>query len=264
MHLSLAQFDVDQGNIQSNLSKIEYFAESAAKEKAALLCLPEMATTGFNWERNRKLSGVTDGQVISLSTIAQRHRIGLCGSFLQHTDEGKAENTLFYFDREGACLARYRKIHLFTLFREEKHVAAGDQVCVVPTALGQTGFGICYDLRFPELFRKNTELGAEVQILPAAFPHPRLAHWQTLVRARALENQSFFIAVNQTGSEGPRGEEGDIRYFGHSMVVDPWGEVLLEAGEAEELLFLDMDLAEVGRVRSKLTAWEDRRPELFH
>jgi len=131
-------------------------------------------------------------------------------------------------------------------------------------ALGQTGFGICYDLRFPELFRKNTELGAEVQILPAAFPHPRLAHWQTLVRARALENQSFFIAVNQTRSEGPRGEEGDIRYFGHSMVVDPWGEVLLEAGEAEELLFLDMDLAEVGRVRSKLTAWEDRRPELFH
>lgn len=175
-------------------------------------------------------------------------------------------NTLFYISADGSVAGRYRKIHLFSLFREDRHVEPGERVEVIATEFGKVGFGICYDLRFPELFRKNAAAGAVLQILPAAFPHPRLEHWRTLVRARAIENQCFFVAVNQVGNEG--GETaadaaGAIRYFGHSMVVDPWGAILVEGEEAEALLTVDLDLDAVGRVRSELTAWNDRRPELF-
>jgi len=119
---------------------------------------------------------------------------------------------------------------------------------------------ICYDLRFPELFRACSERGAEVQLLPAAFPHPRLEHWRVLVRARAIENQCYLISVNQCGTEGSNAE---VCYFGHSMVVDPWGEILFEADEAEGLHCVELDLDRVAAVRKKMGALADRRKDLF-
>jgi predicted amidohydrolase len=102
-----------------------------------------------------------------------------------------------------------------------------------------------------------------VQVLPAAFPHPRLAHWRTLIQARAIENQSYLIATNQCGVEGHGSTVGETKYFGHSMVVDPWGEIVLEADESEGLLFAEIDTSTVAKVRARLSALQDRRPELY-
>ncbi|MFP4157022.1 MAG: nitrilase-related carbon-nitrogen hydrolase [Opitutales bacterium] len=263
MLLSLAQYRVARGDVATNLKSIDTFAAEAAKAGSALLCLPEMATTGFDWARNRELCKDARRHLEQVGQISRSRGIALCGSFLERTESGGMANTLFYFSREGKVVGQYRKIHLFTLFHEERHVEAGDAVCVADTDEGKVGFAVCYDLRFPELFRKNTEMGACLQLLPSAFPHPRLAHWQTLVRARAIENQCLFVAVNQCGPEGHAGNVGRVHYFGHSMVVDPWGDILFEAGEAEGLFSVEVDLNEVERIRSKLTAWQDRRPELY-
>ncbi len=263
MKLSLAQFDVARGKVSANLDRIQHYAAEASEEGADLLCLPEMCTTGFSWRRNRELLDRAADYLDTVAGFAKIYGLAICGSFLEKTSSGHPANSFHYFDANGSLRARYRKIHLFTLFQEDKHVEAGNDCQVVQTEKGIFGASICYDLRFPELFRRNTESGAVLHLLPAAFPHPRLAHWQTLVRARAIENQCFFVAINQCGIEGQSGSVGQTEYFGHSMVVDPWGEIVAEADASETLLSVNIDLSLVERVRSKLSAWEDRRSDLF-
>jgi len=263
MKVSIAQLDIERGDPETNLDRIEKSAAEAAAQGAELLCLPEMATTGFDWERNRELLKACGQHHQQLSEIARTHRIALCGSYLEEAPSGKAANTLIYHDATGLERARYRKMHLFTLFREHEHVEAGDSIVTADLGAFKAGFAICYDLRFPELFRRNMEAGAALQILPAAFPHPRLEHWRTLLRARAIENQCFFIGVNQCGFERHGASVGQTRYFGHSMVIDPWGEILAEAGEEAVVLTFDLDLDLVERVRKKMPSLVDRRPDLY-
>lgn len=263
MRLSLAQFEVARGDAEANLVRISELVEEATSVGSELLCLPEMCTTGFDWNYNRARLDEAAGDIDRLAALAAKNSIAICGSFLEKTESGNAANCFYYLDSAGSVVAHYRKLHLFTLFGEEKHVEAGDQAVAFKTDLGDFAASICYDLRFPELYRANTASGARLHFLPAAFPHPRLAHWRTLIQARAIENQSFFVAVNQCGVEGHQGSVGETRYFGHSMVVDPWGEVLAEAGEDASLVHVDIDLALVEQVRGKLSAWDDRRTDLF-
>jgi len=263
IQFTIAQYDVVRGDPIANLQRIRGFSMEASTLGSKLLCLPEMATTGFDWNKNRKLLEGSKDYLGQVAALAKEHNIAICGSFLEQTESGRPANTAYYFDSCGSIVAKYRKIHLFTLFQEDKHVEPGSQFVVADTSLGRTGFSICYDLRFPELFRRNAELGAVVQMLPAAFPHPRLEHWQILVRARAIENQCFLIAVNQCGTEGHGDKVGNIQYFGHSMVVDPWGNLCAEADEAECLLTVEIDLELVSKTRKQLSAFDDRRPELF-
>lgn len=263
MKLSLAQFEVARADVESNLAKISDLARQACASGSDLLCLPEMCTTGFDWAYNKANLDLASSQIEAISRIAKEHSIAICGSFLEKTESGSAANCFHYFDLNGKVVARYRKLHLFTLFREEKYVEAGNECIAFDAKPGKFGASICYDLRFPELYRRNTKAGALLHFLPAAFPHPRLEHWQTLIRARAIENQCFFVATNQCGVEGHGSSVGETKYFGHSMVVDPWGEVIAEADEAEALIEVEIDLSLVGKVRSKLSAWEDRRTDLL-
>jgi predicted amidohydrolase len=263
MKIALAQFAVERGDPATNLETIRCFVAQAKEAGACALFLPEMCTTGFDWQRNVELLDVASVHRDAVAGFAKESDIAICGSFLAKTESGRAANTFYFFERSGEIAAAYRKVHLFTLFNEDKHVEAGERIEVANTELGTVGCSICYDLRFPELFRACTLAGAALQVLPAAFPHPRLEHWQTLVRARAIENQCFFIATNQCGSEVPGSALEDIQYFGHSMVVDPWGEILLEAGEDEGIYYAQIDPAKVENVRNRLTALQDRRPELY-
>jgi predicted amidohydrolase len=263
MRLSLAQFEVKRGDVSANLARIADLAVEASAAGADLLCLPEMCTTGFDWKYNRSVLDEAATHIETLSALAQEHQIAICGSFIEKTESGNAANCFHYIDASGQVLLRYRKLHLFTLFHEERHVEAGKHCACVETSAGIFGTSVCYDLRFPELYRRNTEAGAILHILVAAFPHPRLEHWRTLIRARAIENQTYFVAVNQAGVEGHGQRVGETRYFGHSMVVDPWGEVLLEADESEQMQQIDIDLSQVAKVRSKLSAWDDRRSDVF-
>ena len=264
MKTSIAQFAVKRGDATTNLARIAELSAEAASFGTDLLCLPEMCTTGFDWASNREHLADASASIVELKNIAQEHGIAICGSFLEKTELGNVANCFHYIDAEGSLLARYRKLHLFTLFHEERHVEAGNECVAFDTAFGKMGASICYDLRFPELFRRNTEAGALLHILPAAFPHPRLEHWRKLVCARAIENQTYFIAANQSGVEDHGSGVGETHYFGHSMVVDPCGGILAEASEEECLLQVEIDLSNVNRVRKELSAWDDRRTDVFN
>ncbi len=135
---------------------------------------------------------------------------------------------------------------------------AGERATLAKLPWGTAGLAICYDLRFPELFRGYALAGARLILLPAEWPHPRLAHWRTLLRARAIENQYFVAACNRVGAD-PNG----TRFFGHSTLIDPWGEAIAEAGEEPCLLTATLDLAQVEEIRRKIPVFEDRRTDLY-
>jgi predicted amidohydrolase len=258
--IAIAQLDVKGADPAANLDAIARLAGDAAAAGALVVGCPEMCLTGFDWKRNEALLGGMHQRVAGLRRIAREAGVDVFATLPEKTESGRPANTLYYIKSDGGISGVYRKIHRFSLFGEDRHVEAGDEVVVCPGCLGPTGLSVCYDLRFPELFRACAERGARVQLLPSAFPHPRLDHWRVLVRARAIENQSFMVAVNQCGVEDAN---PSIRYFGHSMVVDPWGEVVFEAGEEEGLFFARIDLGRVDEVREKMDALRDRRKDLF-
>jgi len=172
------------------------------------------------------------------------------GSLVERDETGRMFNTSVLLGRDGAVLATYRKIHLFGFGEgEPKLMTPGDDIVV------QDGLGLatCYDLRFPEQFRRLLDAGAEVVLIPAAWPAKRVAHWRLLAQARAVENQSYVVACNTAG------EHSGVSMGGGSIVVDPWGAVLAEAGTGEEVLVVDLDLELVARTRSSFPILADRR-----
>ena len=173
-------------------------------------------------------------------------------------------NTSYVFDRDGSLLADYRKIHLFDVdipdkmtFQESDSFDSGSGICIFDTDVGRIGLAICYDLRFPELFRTMARRGAELILLPAKFTTPTgEAHWELLTRARALDNELFFAAC--CGARAPDGNP-----YGHSMVVGPYGDIKAECGEEEAVLFCDIDLREVDAVRKQIPAFTGLRDDLY-
>ena len=263
MKIALAQFEVVRGDPVANIAKIRNFAAVSKAQNADTLFLPEMCTTGFNWKQNLTLLEDAEKHRDALAELAKTFDLAICGSFLEATPSGRPANTLYYFERNGSVAAVYRKVHLFTLFGEDKHMESGNSIVTADTKLGRIGCSICYDLRFPELFRRCVLQGATIQVLPAAFPHPRLSHWQALIRARAIENQMYFIATNQCGVEEQDASAEPVHYFGHSMVVNPWGEIQLEADDSEGVHTVDIDMNKVARTRERMQVFNDRRLELY-
>ena len=170
---------------------------------------------------------------------------------------GNVFNTAYVFDREGACVAAYDKTHLFTPMGEHEYFTPGDHLCTFTLDGVRCALIICYDLRFPELTRSLTLAGAELLFVPAEWPAVRMLHWQTLNRARAIENQIFLACCNGCGTAG------ETVYGGHSAVYDPWGEVLAEAGAEEEIILADCDFSIKEQIRNSINVFRDRRPELY-
>ena len=184
------------------------------------------------------------------------------GSLAVRGEGGKLANRGFLIDDEGEIRARYDKIHLFDVdlatesWRESALYSPGDKAVLAETPVGRLGLSVCYDLRFPDLYRTLTDAGAEILSIPAAFTVPTgLAHWHILMRARAIEAGVFVVAAAQSG----RHEDGRETY-GHSLVVGPWGEILLDMGNAEGVGFAEIDLVRIEEVRSILPAIRHRRP----
>lgn len=189
----------------------------------------------------------------------------LLGSFNERADEaGRCYNTSVLFDPAGQRIAAYRKIHLFDIdlsdevrFLESSTVKPGDEAVVGASALGRIGLSICYDLRFPELYRELFERGAQVLCVPSAFTWTTgKDHWEVLLRARAIENQSFVIAAAQCGRHD---DEGLRESWGHSMIIDPWGSVLAVAGEEPGVIVAEIDPAKTVEVRRAMPVAEHRR-----
>jgi predicted amidohydrolase len=240
----------------------------AAAGGAEMLFTPEMSGL-LDRDSARALKKLRveeeDDVLAACREAAQRHSIWLSiGSLAVLAGDGKVANRGFVIDREGQVRARYDKMHLFDVdlptgesWRESNVYSAGDgAVLVNGTPVGKLGLTICYDLRFPMLFARIAEADADIISVPAAFTVPTgRAHWHVLLRARAIEAGVFIVAAAQVG----RHEDGR-QTFGHSLVVDPWGEVLLDMGEDVGVGFADIDLKRISDVRSRIPALNHRRP----
>lgn len=256
--VALAQMDLALGDPDRNLAAVEVFAEQATAGGAELLLLPELWSTAYCLDRAEELaSGLDDGVVAALADVAARNRLAILGSTLVWLQEGGIGNTAVFIDGQGHRQGAYSKMHLFGLMEEPRFLKPGPGPVLVETPWGRAGLAICYDLRFPELFRAYTLAGAELILLVAEWPLPRLAHWQTLLRARAIENQVFVIACNRVGTTGT------TTFFGHSMVIDPWGEILLEADDQAGLHLVPIDPARLAEARTRLPVLRDRREAAY-
>jgi deaminated glutathione amidase len=252
---------------EANARALVAAVREAAAGGASMLFTPEMSGL-LDRDRARggpKLRSETEDAVLAAVREAAAEA-GLwvhLGSLALKRDDGRLNNRAFVIDDRGGVRASYDKLHLFDVdlatgesWRESASYAPGERALVVDTPAGPLGLAICYDLRFSDLFRALTDAGAEILSIPAAFTVPTgAAHWHVLMRARAIEAGVFVVAAAQGG----RHEDGRETY-GHSLVVDPWGEILLDMGESEGVGFADIDLSRVAEVRGRLPAIRHRRP----
>ncbi|HOL17309.1 MAG TPA: carbon-nitrogen family hydrolase [Bacillota bacterium] len=221
-----------------------------------LVMLPEMWATGFiNFHRYTAESEPLQGETFTrLAPWAEK--LGcyfLAGSFVER-DGQDYFNTSLLLGPDGSLAGSYRKVHLFGYqSRESEILTPGSEIVVVPASFGKIGLSTCYDLRFPELYRKLMEAGAEILLVPAAWPMARLEHWVLFNRARALENLCYLVSCNCSGSLG-----GAV-LAGNSMAVNPWGEVVARSGESEAILTVELDPAKVPETRRRFPVLEDRR-----
>jgi len=255
--IALIQIDVIPGDSEGNLNRaIEALLDLPGEVDMA--CLPEMFTTGFDYELIKKDATSLDGPIIeALSTAARKKDLWLVGGSIPEKRIDGIYNTAVLIDSDGEIDGAYRKTHLFPLMGEDEVLLPGNDLPVFDTPFGTIGIQICYDLRFPEVTRALAEAGATIIIQPAQFPYPRLDHWQTLTRSRAIENQIYFAAVNRCGVD-------DVgHFFGHSVLLDPWGVPVVEAGEEANILIGEIDSAEVDSVRKKIPCWESRRRDIY-
>ena len=238
---------------------------AAAALGAQLVVLPET----FSWRgpaaRDGENAEPLDGPTLArLADAARRHRLTLvAGSILERAADGASPyNTSVVLGPDGARLATYRKMHLFDVsipgkveVRESAKRGRGSDVVVADTPVGRLGMTVCYDLRFPELYRALARAGADVLCVPSAFTFPTgAAHWEVLLRARAIENQCWVLAANQHGPSG----QGHADY-GHSMIVDPWGTVVACASDGERVVAAEIDLGLLAKVRREMPCLEHAR-----
>ena len=249
------QFNVKQGDVDANLAYVREALPRAAGQGANLVVLPEMWSSGFSYKNLNELALRTEGIAAELLQLSARHKLVIVGS-LPEPNGDKVFNTVYVADN-GSLAGVYRKIHLFSLLGEDRAFSGGDQWLLAETSIGRIGVIICYDLRFPELSRRLALEGAQVICVPAQWPKPRHEHWRTLLRARAMENQLFIVACNACGIIGK------LDFFGMSMIIDPKGELLTEAGEGQGEIFASLDMRVMTDWREQIPCFNDRKPECY-
>jgi len=249
------QFNVKQGDVDANLAYVRAALRRVAAQGAQLAVLPEMWSSGFAYRNLNELAQRTPGIVEELLELSRGLKLVIVGSMPEPHGE-KVFNTIYVADN-GTLAGVYRKLHLFSLLGEDKAFDSGDSWLLADTSIGKVGVIICYDLRFPELTRRLALEGAEVICVPAQWPKPRQEHWRTLLRARAIENQLYVVACNACG------QIGKLDFFGMSMIIDPKGELLAEAGEAEIEISATLDMQLMADWRAQIPCFNDRRPELY-
>jgi len=250
------QFDVECGRVEDNLTKISGYLETLASENVSLAVLPEMFSCSFDNQNLKEHSGSTQNIIEKLSIFALDHRMAIAGT-LPELDGDRVFNTMVFIDADGKIKGRYRKLHLFRLTGEHLYYTAGSDSVTVESTLGRIGLMTCYDLRFPELARALFLKGAQLIVVSAQWPEPRKEHWETLIKARAIENQLFMVCSNRTGNEA------GLTFPGMSMIVDPMGKLLAHAGNNESCAVAEIDPATVENIRTLIPCMADRRPEVY-
>ena len=253
-------------DIAANVERVCAQIDEAVAGGAEFVALPE--TVGLIEPVNAQIPAATsreddDAGLAAFRGKAREHGVVILVGSQLILDGERIVNRSFLLDREGNIRARYDKLHMFDIelangefYLESEAIAPGDKAVLVDTEWGRLGLSICYDLRFGALYRALAQGGAEFITIPAAFTQTTgKAHWHTLVRARAIETGCFVLAPNQCG------HHCDKRYsYGHSLIVDPWGEVLVDGGAEPGVIFADIDLAKVAKARSRIPSLQNERP----
>ncbi|WGL15231.1 carbon-nitrogen hydrolase family protein [Microbulbifer bruguierae] len=271
---------VSGDNVKDNLIRAKKLVADAANRGAKLVLLPEnfahlSGTGSFSVAEHFVRDGNTCAELhpiqYALKTWSAELGIWLVGGAQpllerpdgNHTEGERSRSACLVYDDQGHLQARYDKMHLFDVdvadaagrYRESATIEAGESPCVANSSWAGLGLTICFDLRFPELYRHLAMAGAEVFLVPAAFTYTTgEAHWMTLLRARAIENGCYIIAANQGGSHSPK-----RRTWGHSAIIDPWGEILAEAGEGESVITAVLDAEKLTKVRQSMPLLSMRR-----
>lgn len=251
-----------------NISKAVEMLKTAADNGARMVILPEMFNCPYS---NGKFPEYAEEEENSptldtISKAASSLGIYIIAGSIPEARSGKLFNTCFIFNKKGEIIGKHRKMHLFDIdipgkitFKESDMLSSGAKVTVVDTEYCKVGVAICYDVRFPELSRLMALKGAELIVIPGAFNMTTgPAHWELLMRTRALDNQVYFAAVSPA-----RDLNASYTAYGNSMVVEPWGNIACRAGEAEEVIICDIDLSKVGKVRSELPLLKHRRTDIY-
>jgi len=262
-----AQIEIESGDVSGNVERAVEAIETAAAGGADLVVLPEIFNVGyFAFDSYAREAEPLDGPTLTrVREAASTHGVGvLAGSIVEDlaaSDGGPADaglaNTSVLFDRDGDRLAVYRKHHLFGYDSAEAELLTPGKSPSVAEFDGFTvGMSTCYDLRFPELYRRLAEQGATLVCVPSAWPYPRVEHWKLLPRARAVENQLYVATANGAG----RFEDAEL--LGRSAVYDPWGTTLSASDDDPTLVAADIDPTRVEEVREEFPAWRDRRGDI--
>ncbi|MGJ3237208.1 MAG: carbon-nitrogen family hydrolase [Anaerolineae bacterium] len=257
--VSLAQMTVHAGDVVRNTNQFERLVVDAARRKSDLVVFPELFITGYALEEAKQHADeLSKGMFAEIGALASKAKLSITGSIMEKRGLEVA-NSMPFFAPNGRMLGVYRKMHLFRLFNEDQYLAPGQSPLVLDLPWGKTGVAICYDLRFPELFRRYAvQEKARMILISAEWPLARIEHWRALLIARAIENQCYMIACNAAG------DTGDTVMGGHSMVIDPWGRVVVEAGETPQMVTVTIDLDEVDHARAKIPVFDDIRRELYN
>ncbi|WP_211745550.1 carbon-nitrogen family hydrolase [Paenibacillus sp. Marseille-Q4541] len=261
LQIVLIQSDIQIGNPDANRKHMQLLIKQAMENNpnAEIIVLPEMWNTGYALSEIHELAD-DQGKIERewLQKYAAQYKVNIVAGSISEKVDGQIYNSMYIFNKEGKEVARYAKMHLFRLMDEEKYLASGEEpVTFTFDGNWTAGASICYDIRFPELGRTLALNGAKVLFVPAEWPHPRLHHWRTLLMARAIENQMYVVSCNRVGVSK------EAHFFGHSMIIDPWGEIVAEGGDQEEILTGTIDPALVDEVRGRIPVFEDRRPNLY-
>jgi omega-amidase len=258
LSISLGQMNIELGHVKNNFRNAGRLIAEASRRKSNVIVLPELWSTGYDLENaGTHADELNKGMFTNLSKVATQYNIAVVGSILEQRGDN-FYNSATFFSPKGRMMGVYRKVHLFRLFEEEKYLEEGNAPLVMDLPWGPTGLAICYDLRFPEIFRTYAvDDQAKLIFISAEWPLERLEHWRSLLIARAIENQCYIVATNSCG------KTGDTTFAGHSMIVDPWGKIMVEAGETEQLLTVEIEIDEVDEIRKRIPVFEDRRLDVY-
>lgn len=259
-NIALLQTDIKFCDAEYNQARVKEMIDEAmdGDKRPDIVILPEDWASGFSDEMFHNIENFVepvDGPSITvLKECAKEHRVWIVGGSIGTQFHDGRRNTTFLINREGEVVGDYSKMHLYSDMDEDVAFLHGTDTNVYDTELGKLGFMNCYDIRFCELARTYALKGADALIVVSNFPNPRLSHWRTILLARAIENQMFVVACNRVGAS-PMGT-----YCGHSMIIDPWGNVIAEGGDDEEIITGSVDFGEIEKIRSTIHMFRDRRP----
>lgn len=260
LRIAIAQMDVKAGDRAANFRQVEEMLRGGwtPSDDPTVVLLPEIWDVGYVLEEAEKYGDRNEEQAAAfLGRLARQYGCWFAGgSVLALTDRG-AFNRAMVIDPQGGYIARYDKAHLIAVMDEDKYLQAGDWRTHAHIAGVDFGLSICYDIRYPEWQRLYVVEGAQALLFSAEWPKSRVEHWQIMLRSRAIENMCYAIGCNRVGTTG------NTTFGGHSMAIDPWGEILCDCGEEQGLAFVQIDTAKTAKARDFLQTLTARRPELY-